>query len=149
VVKALADLGGAPAGLLLIADDQYRLSRSVAWNWSGPLCDGGDGAEALARFVENRAFVLDFEKLRGGWLVHGGEHVPVPLVARLGSWRLGGRSAHPRRASAGLVILAHPHHPPRRSTGRITICSGPPGIQAASYIAEARSQQALADSRAI
>src|SRR6185295_3557570 len=51
VVKALADIGGAPGGLLLLLDEHRRLSVGGQWNWSGELPGGnGDGAEALLAY---------------------------------------------------------------------------------------------------
>ena len=35
VVKALADISGSPAGLLLIVDEQYRLTPAARWNGAG------------------------------------------------------------------------------------------------------------------
>ena len=145
VVKALADIGGSPGGLLLLADEHYHFSRSVAWNWEEALIDGGEGAEALARFVEDRAFVLDFERLQGGWLSHGQAQVPVPLwLAATGAWA-GVPLIHAGRL-VGLVILAHPPYRRPLDWEDYDLFRAA-GIQAASYIAEARSQQALADSR--
>ena len=145
VVKALADIGGSPGGLLLLADEHYHFSRSVAWNWEDAPIDGGEGAEALARFVEDRAFVLDFERLQGGWLSHGQAQVPVPLwLAATGAWA-GVPLIHAGRL-VGLVILAHPPYRRPLDWEDYDLFRAA-GIQAASYIAEARSQQALADSR--
>ena len=145
VVKALADIGGSPGGLLLLADEHYHFSGSVAWNWEDAPIDGGEGAEALARFVEDRAFVLDFERLQGGWLSHGQAQVPVPLwLAATGAWA-GVPLIHAGRL-VGLVILAHPPYRRPLDWEDYDLFRAA-GIQAASYIAEARSQQALADSR--
>jgi len=145
VVKALADIGGSPGGLLLVADDDYRLALGGRWNWNGPL-QAGEGADALLRHVESRGFVLDFAALRGGWLVDGEARLPVPLwlAAMDGAWA-GIPLIHGGRL-AGLVILRHP--PYRRALDWEDFdLFRTAGIQAASYIAEARSQQALADSR--
>ena len=147
VVKALADIGGSPGGLLLLADEHYHFSGSVAWNWEDAPIDGGEGAEALARFVEDRAFVLDFERLQGGWLSHGQAQVPVPLwLAATGAWA-GVPLIHAGRL-VGLVILAHPPYRRPLDWEDYDLFRAA-GIQAASYIAEARSQQALADSRRV
>jgi len=135
VVKALADIAGAPGGVLLLVDDHYRLTPAARWNAVMDLPAPLGDAEELLRTVEARRFVLDFQRpgtapawlreLQQAWagvpLIHAGKLV-------------------------GLVILEHP--PLRRPLDwedfdlfRMA------GIQAASYIAEARGQQALADSR--
>ena len=143
-VKALADIGGSPAGLLLLTDGQYRLAPAGRWHWATPVPVAGDATEALARFVEEKAFVIDFEAVRGGWLVHRGGRIPVPewLTSLDRAWA-GIPLIHSGRL-AGLVILEHP--PVRRPLDWEDFdLFRTAGIQAASYIAEARSQQALAD----
>jgi putative PEP-CTERM system histidine kinase len=145
VVKALADIGGAPAGLLLVCDEGYRLSPAGRWNWSEALA-AGDGAEALLRHIEQTGFVMDFEATRLGWLVDGDARLPVPawLAALERAWAAvplihGGKLA-------GLVVLAHPSFRRPLDWEDFDLFRTA-GIQAASYIAEARSQQALADAQ--
>ncbi len=145
VVKALADIGGAPGGLLLIADDGYRLAPAGRWNWPAPV-QAGDGAEALLRHVEATGFVLDFAAIRQGWLVHGETRLPVPLwLAALENAWAGIPLVHGGRL-AGLVILDHPAFRRPLDWEDFDLFRTA-GIQAASYIAEARSQQALADAQ--
>ena len=145
VVKALADIGGAPGGLLLLADDGYRLAPAGRWNWPAPV-QAGDGAEALLRHVEATGFVLDFAAIRQGWLVHGETRLPVPLwLAALDNAWAGIPLVHGGKL-AGLVILDHPAFRRPLDWEDFDLFRTA-GIQAASYIAEARSQQALADAR--
>ena len=145
VVKAIADIGGSPAGLLLMADEGYRLTPAGRWNWKAPV-SAGEGAEALLRYVETKGFVIDFEAVRKGWLVQGETRLPVPLwlAAVDGAWA-GIPLIHGGRL-AGLVILEHPSF--RRALDWEDFdLFRTAGIQAASYIAEARSQRALADAQ--
>ncbi|HST37559.1 MAG TPA: XrtA/PEP-CTERM system histidine kinase PrsK, partial [Allosphingosinicella sp.] len=145
VVKALADIGGAPGGLLLAADEEYRLSAAGRWHWTGP-AQTGEGAEALLRHVESGGYVIDFGKIRTGWLVAGDARLPVPLwlAALEGAWA-GVPLIHGGRL-AGLVILEHPaiRRPLDWEDFDLFRTAG---IQAASYIAEARGQRALADAQ--
>ncbi|HEV2818589.1 MAG TPA: XrtA/PEP-CTERM system histidine kinase PrsK [Allosphingosinicella sp.] len=145
VVKALADIAGSPAGLLLLADESGRLSPGGRWNWAGPL-PAGEGAEALLRYVEGSGFVIDFDAIRRGWLVRGDARIPVPAwLATLAPAWAGIPLIHGGRL-AGLVILEHPSF--RRALDWEDFdLFRTAGIQAASYIAEARSHQALADAR--
>ena len=146
VVKALADIAGSPAGLLLVADGQYRFVVAARWQSEAELPPTGTGAEALGRFIESHAFVLDFEAVRDGWLVRGETrlHVPGWLAGLDRAWA-GVPLIHAGRL-AGLVILEHP--PFRRPLDWEDFdLFRAAGIQAASYIAEARGQQALADAR--
>jgi len=148
VVKALADIGGSPGGLLLLADEQRRLSPGGRWNWTGSVPAAGDGGETLLAFMEQGGFVVDFEALRGGALLVGEEKVPVPVPAWLAgmerAWA-GVPLSHEGRL-AGIVILEHPAIRRRLDWEDFDLFRTA-GIQAASYIAEARSQQALADAQ--
>ncbi len=144
VVKALADIGGASAGLLLIADSQYRLAPTARWNSEARLPATGDGAESLLRHMEAETFILDFDALRRGALAVGGTALKVPAwLAGLERAWAGVPLIHNGRL-VGLVILDHP--PERRPLDWEDFdLFRTAGVQAASYIAEARGQQALAD----
>ncbi len=144
VVKALADIGGASAGLLLLADAQYRLTPAARWNSDVRLPAGGDGAERLLHHMESQGFVLDFDSVRGGILAIDGLALPVPAwLAGLERAWAGVPLIHNGRL-VGLVILDHP--PERRPLDWEDFdLFRTAGVQAASYIAEARGQQALAD----
>ncbi|MEA3029169.1 MAG: hypothetical protein QOG13_494 [Sphingomonadales bacterium] len=145
VVKALADIGGAPAGLLLSCDEHYRLSPAGRWNWASA-APAGDGAEALLRHVERGGFVVEFEAIRNGWLAAGEARIAVPAwLASLDCAWAGIPLIHGGRL-AGLVILEHPSFRRPLDWEDFDLFRTA-GIQAASYIAEARSQQALADSQ--
>jgi len=142
-VKAIADIVEAPAGLLLAPDDGGRLEVASRWNWadawrSGP-ADMVFGA-ALAR--DGR--IVDFAALRAGTGASRDRATPVP------EWMLVDESIwaaipliHEDRL-AGLVLLAAP--PVMRALDwedfdlLRTAARG-----AASYLAEARGQEALAE----
>lgn len=144
VVKALADIGGAPAGLLLVADDQYRLTPSARWNSDAQLPPTGGGVEKLLRYVEANTWVLDFARLRDGMLTTGGETLPVPgWLAGLDRAWAGVPLIHSGHL-VGLVILDHPTDRRPLDWEDFDLFRTA-GVQAASYIAEARGQQALAD----
>ena len=146
VVKALADIGGSPGGVLLLADAHYRFVTGARWHFDAPLPPTGTGAEALARFVEARAWVLEFDKIRGGRLTrrNGGIDIPNWLAGLDRAWA-GVPLIHNGRL-VGLVVLDHPPYRRPLDWEDYDLFRAA-GIQAASYIAEARSQQALADAR--
>jgi putative PEP-CTERM system histidine kinase len=100
----------------------------------------------LLRFVEETAYVIDFASIADGVLVRGETRIEVPeWLARLEHAWAAIPLIHGDRL-LGLIVLAHP--PFRRSLDWEDFdLFRAAGIQAASYIAEARSQQALADSR--
>jgi putative PEP-CTERM system histidine kinase len=146
IVKGLADIAEAPGGVLLLIDDHDRLSPAARWNAKAmpPAC--GDGAEALLRFVRERHFVLDFDRLRDGTLVAGETRITVPgwLVGLDAAWA-GVPLIHAGRL-LGLVVLEHPAFRRRLDWEDLDLFRTA-GVQAASYLAEARGQQALADAR--
>jgi putative PEP-CTERM system histidine kinase len=146
VVKALADIGGSPGGLLLLVDEHRRLAPTSRWNWTESVPPVGEGAEALLQRVAQGAFVLDFETIRGGWLIEDKSKVPVPAwLAGIECAWAGIPLSHEGRL-AGIVVLAHPAIRRRLDWEDFDLFRTA-GIQAASYIAEARSQQALADAQ--
>ena len=146
VVKALGDIGGSPAGILLLADAQYRFVLAARWNSNAQIPPTGDGAETLARFIETGPYVVDFETIRGGWLTRGEHRICAPawLTEMEQAWA-GIPLIHAGKL-IGLVILDHPHFRRPLDWEDYDLFRAA-GIQAASYIAEARGQHALADSR--
>ncbi|MGQ0559911.1 MAG: XrtA/PEP-CTERM system histidine kinase PrsK [Sphingosinicella sp.] len=146
VVRALADIGGSQAGLLLAADGHYRLVPTVSWNWPSPLPRGGERTDQLARFVEASAHVVDFAEIRDGVLVRGERRIEVPAwLAQMNNGWAGIPLIHNGRL-LGLVVLSHPAYRRPLDWEDFDLFRAA-GIQAASYIAEARGQQALADAR--
>ena len=106
----------------------------------------GEGAESLLRFVEQESHVLDFERLRDGSLRQGEEIIPVPAwLAGLDAAWAGVPLIHSGRLIA-LVVLDRPNFQRSLDWEDLDLFRTA-GIQAASYLAEARSQQALADAR--
>jgi len=134
ILKALADIADAPGGLLLLPDERHNLAVSAEWNWTCGIgrSDGADGD--FVRFVEARRHVVDFDADR--------ERIAVPawLTAGGGAWA-GIPLLHNDRL-VGLVILEHPFV--RRALDWEDFdLFRTAGIQAASYLAEAQSQEAL------
>jgi putative PEP-CTERM system histidine kinase len=143
VVKALAEIAGSPAGLLLTVDDQFRLTPAARWNWPHPV--GREDMEAeFLRFLERSGHVVDFEAVADGYALLGDERVPVPhwMLADGLSWA-GAPLLHSDKL-VGFVILQHPlvRRPLDWEDYDLFRTAG---MQAASYLAEARSQEALAN----
>ena len=145
IIKGLADIAEVPGGVLLLVDGHYQLTSAARWN-AAPIATGaGEDTEALLRFVQDKAYVLAFDKLRGGVINHGGGSCAVPTwLAGLESWA-GVPLIHGGRL-IGLVILEHPAFRRPLDWEDLDLFRTA-GIQAASYLAEARGQQALADAR--
>lgn len=137
IVKAVADLTDSPAGLLLVPDGT-GLGIGMGWNWQGP--SGGADARLVAHLTTS-ARIIELDTVRANttdpdeaasipvWMLTGDAWavVPLPHLDRL----------------QGAIVLARP--PLDRALDwedfdllRIA------GRQVASYLAEARAQEALA-----
>jgi len=140
-VKAVADILDAPGGLLLLASEHGGLTASARWNWSGLDAPVNAGAADLARHLE-RGEIVELAGEAGdepatvslpGWMhSEATAWVLVPLIHfdRLVGAVLLERPAAPR-------LLDEEDHDLLRVAGR----------QVASYLAEARGQEALSDAR--
>ncbi|MFL0413409.1 XrtA/PEP-CTERM system histidine kinase PrsK [uncultured Sphingomonas sp.] len=143
VVKAVADLTGSPGGALLVPDDA-GLDAGPAWNWpDSPAPPAAD--KALFAHLAASHRILELDAVRAGradradaasiapWLRdHADAWAVVPLI-------------HFDRL-AGAIVLARP--PVDRALDWEDFdLLGVAGRQAASYIAEARTQAALADAQ--
>lgn len=146
IVKALADIAGSPAGVLLIADEERRLSQGAEWNWRGDLGRASAEDVAFVRLIEATGHVVDFAEASGGNVAADGRTAPLPTRSRdlAGAWA-GIPLLHDDRL-VGLVILAPPHVRRPLDWEDFDLFRAA-GIQAASYLAEARGQEALADAR--
>ena len=139
VVKAVADLTDSPAALLLVPDGT-ALDVGTGWNWR---CDdlpafGAD--EALATHLLTSGRIVELDTLRNDPTTD--EHVPAWMLAEPTAWALV-PLVHLERLQ-GAILLARP--PVDRALDwedfdllRIA------GRQVASYLAEARAQEALAE----
>ncbi|MEO5938689.1 MAG: XrtA/PEP-CTERM system histidine kinase PrsK [Sphingomonas sp.] len=143
IVKAVADLTDSPAGLLLVADGA-ALSLGAGWQWQGepPASAAGDG---LASFLADGAHIVELDTVRSG-------HRSREELAAVPQWMLDDHSAWAVvplvhvKTLIGAILLARP--PIDRSLDwedfdllRIA------GRQVASYLAEARAHEQLADAR--
>jgi len=143
IVKAVADVTDSAAGLLLVADDGV-FGVGAEWNWAGtvPVVIAG---QALAEAMAGNSRIIELDAVRAG-------DVPPAELAAVPQWMLDEASAwaivplvHLNQL-IGAIVLARP--PIDRSLDwedfdllRIA------GRQVASYLAEARAHEALADAR--
>jgi putative PEP-CTERM system histidine kinase len=146
IVKALADVAEAPGGLLYVPDEAGRLVFAARWQWGSDLPDPRTDDSQFARFLESSGYIVDFGAIRGGLLKARGESLTVPawLPAIADAWA-GIPLLHNDRL-VGFVVLAFPlvRRPLDWEDFDLFRTAG---IQAASYLAEAQSQEALADAR--
>jgi putative PEP-CTERM system histidine kinase len=145
IVKALADIAEAPGGLLLVAEADGRFSVGAEWRWRHalPRCTG---SAELIKALESHAFVLDMESARGGRIRIGEAEVAAPVwLTRMEDAWAGVPLLHNDRL-VGMVVLEHPlvRRPLDWEDFDLFRTAG---MQAASYLAEARGQEALADAQ--
>jgi putative PEP-CTERM system histidine kinase len=144
VVKALADIAGSPAGMLLLADEQYQLTPAATWNWHEPIGRGTAADREFVLFLEATGHVVDFGASRAGIVAADGRRVAISgwMAADGAAWA-GIPLLHSDQL-VGIVILAHPlvRRPLDWEDFDLFRTAG---TQAASYLAEARGQEALAN----
>jgi putative PEP-CTERM system histidine kinase len=140
VVKALGDIAGSPGGLLLMPDEQGRLAPAARWNFPHEAEPGRDDDGTFARFLSLTSHVVDFTDGAEG----GRAGVPQWIRELPNLWA-GVPLIHGDRL-VGLVLLEHAlvRRPLDWEDFDLFRTAG---IQAASYLAEAQSQQALADAQ--
>lgn len=125
-----------------MADEQNRLIPAARWNWRHHE-PSGEAGDDLIRFLENGSYVIDFSTVENGSLALGGAKIKVPtwLYQSHSAWA--GIPLIHNDQLVGLAILSHPI-PRRQLDWEDYDLFRTAGIQAASYIAEARSHEALA-----
>ncbi|MEO6199092.1 MAG: XrtA/PEP-CTERM system histidine kinase PrsK [Sphingomicrobium sp.] len=145
IVKAFADVFDAPGGLLLLCDGGSPPAVAAEWNWPGAIPAPEAVAEAgtLWSAVEGSGRIIEFDALRGGWASAADRTVSVP------DWALSDERAwtaiplsHNQRL-IGLVLLAAPDYRRPLDWEDFDLLRTA-GRQAASALAEARGQDALA-----
>ena len=143
IVKAVADLTDSPAGLLLVPDDA-GLGIGAAWRWDGD-APPADPDEALAGHLARTARIVELDQVRHG-SADAAELASVPgwMTADAQAWAVVPLLHFERLV--GAILLARP--PVDRALDwedfdllRIA------GRQVASYLAEDRAHDALAEAR--
>jgi putative PEP-CTERM system histidine kinase len=146
VVKALADIGGAPGGLLLVRDARQRLAPAGRWNWPAATEPDGEPCPALIELLETSGHIIAFDQIADGRIAAGGRtaQLPAQLAGLADAWA-GVPLIHAGRL-LGLIIIAHPlvRRPLDWEDFDLFRAAG---RQAASYLAEAHSLEALAQAR--
>jgi len=148
IVKAFADVIDAPGGLLLVSDGGGSVDLAASWNWPGDDPSAAELAESrpLWSEIEARGRILEFEALRNGWAKAPEKTLAAP------EWMLGNETIwagvpllHQQRL-VGLVILAAPEYRRALDWEDFDLLRTA-GNQAASALAEALSQEALANAQ--
>ncbi len=146
VVKALAELAGSQGGVLLSREDASQFTCAGSWNWAhGDMpeihCEG-----PFTSILLRRAFIIDFGAMRHGAINAGGERVSIPNGLLFGGASWAAIPLIHGERLLGFVLLDAP--PVRRPLDWEDFdLFRAAGTQAASYLAEARGQEALGEAR--
>lgn len=146
IVKAVADVAGSPGGYLLLVAGNETLEPSAAWQWSQEPPPVNAGSARLIQFLCDTAAVVDLDRARAE------DAGADAIAALLPEWLIGLGDAwalvpltHFGRL-AGAVILERPRVARTLDWEDFDLLRVAGG-QVASYLAEARSQQELAEAR--
>jgi putative PEP-CTERM system histidine kinase len=143
IVKAFADIVDAPGGLLIVNDGGLAIAASVNWSAANPTTDQLHGATDLWTAVEAKGRILELEGLRHGWASAEDKSVPVPacILDEKSAWAAAPLIHHERLI--GIVLLAAPEYLRPLDWEDFDLLRTA-GRQAASSLAEAHGQDALA-----
>jgi putative PEP-CTERM system histidine kinase len=148
LIKAFADILEAPGGLLLVPENTGAIGVSASWNWAGdmPTVDDPGEARAFWGVVEREGRILDLDAHRRGLGGERDRQVPVPrwLAEEGGAWA-GIPLIHHERL-VGLVLLSAPDYRRPLDWEDFDLLRTA-GRQAASSLAEALGQDALANAQ--
>ena len=148
IVKAFADVVDAPGGLLLVGDGRGALAIHANWNWPGEAPSQSSLGETAGLWnqIEESARIVEFEGLRQGWASVRDK------ALRLAQWMMEDPSVwvgvpliHQQRL-VGFVILAAPEYRRALDWEDFDLLRTA-GNQAASSLAEAMGQEALANAQ--
>ena len=144
IVSAVADLTCSAAGLLLVPDGS-GLGQGAAWNWPEPDPLTPTATAALAAYLAETGRIVELDAVRDG-TADAAELAAIPqsLTDRADAWVL--VPLIHRDQLAGAVVLARPpvdRRPDWEDFDLLRLA----GRQVASYLAEARAQQALGEAQ--
>ncbi|MGB5078937.1 MAG: XrtA/PEP-CTERM system histidine kinase PrsK [Sphingorhabdus sp.] len=145
VVKSLADIFESPAGLLLVPDEQNRLTLQARWNWQTADVPAHCVTSQTMPFFESTGHILSMDDVRAGTDNRCDPRaVPQWLYDEIQAWAVV-PLVHFGKLT-GLAVLARPRLPRALDWEDLDMLRVV-GRQLASYLAEASSHQALAESR--
>lgn len=148
IVKAFADVVDAPGGLLLVGDGRGAVAIHATWNWPGDAPSESSLGETAGLWnqIEESGRIVEFEALRQGWASARDK------ALQIAEWMMKDRSVwagvpllHQQRL-VGFVILAAPEYRRALDWEDFDLLRTA-GNQAASSLAEAMGQEALANAQ--
>ncbi|MES2783286.1 MAG: XrtA/PEP-CTERM system histidine kinase PrsK [Pseudomonadota bacterium] len=145
VIKSLADIFESPGGLIFVPDDEGQLTLQARWNWATAQVPTNCVTSHTMPFFESTGHIVAVDDVRAGkddrcdpravpqWLFEEEQAWAVVPLVHFGKL-------------AGLAVLARPRLPRALDWEDLDMLRIV-GRQLASYLAEASSQQALAENR--
>ncbi|KRB79901.1 histidine kinase [Sphingomonas sp. Root710] len=143
-VKAVGDIFDCPGGLLMQRGPDGGLEASARWNWPMLEAPQAAGSAALADHLQAHGDVIEIERLRQGEEPAALPLIPEWMIAEERAWALVPLIHFDRLV--GAVLLERPLEPrllDEEDQDLLRVA----GRQVASYLAEARGQEALSDAR--
>jgi putative PEP-CTERM system histidine kinase len=148
IAKAFAEVVDAPGALLLVSDSVGSISVAAGWNWpaQNPPADELHRAADFWTAVEHSGRILELPAIREGWATPADKAIPVPdcLLDERQAWAAIPLLHHERLI--GIVVLAAPEYRRPLDWEDFDLLRTA-GNQAASSLAEAQSQDALAEAQ--
>jgi putative PEP-CTERM system histidine kinase len=147
IIKAFADILDSPGGLLLECDGG-SLVTAAAWEWNGavPLSAGSEPSDDFWRAVTERRRILELDAIRNGLAQVEDRTLPVPswIFEDLSIW-LGIPLIH-HDSLVGFLLLSAPEYRRPLDWEDFDLLRTA-ARQAASSLAEAQGQRALANAQ--
>jgi putative PEP-CTERM system histidine kinase len=146
VVKAVADITESPGGVLLVPDDAGVLISQTQWNWSSLDVPAHAGGPDVTRYFGETGRIVELDPIRATDDIDDAEAVYVPewLMVEPRAWAMVPLVHFGKLA--GLVVLERPMIDRTLDWEDFDLLRVV-GRQVASYLAEARGQEALSDVR--
>ena len=146
VVKALADITESPGGMLLLPDESGGLTAAARWNWNMVTAPIRSAEDDFVRHCEATGRIIEIDALRRGQESHPGEAKLIPswIIAESRAW-VAVPLVHIDRL-VGVVLLDRPLLDRMLDWEDFDLLRVV-GRQVASYLAEARGQEALSEAR--
>jgi putative PEP-CTERM system histidine kinase len=147
IIKAFADALDSAGGLLLVSEGSGTPTIAATWNWtSANVPEEQDASGGFWADLEASGRILEFEGVRRGWADARDKALAVPawILGDSAAW-LGIPLLHNQRL-VGLVVLAAPEYRRPLDWEDFDLLRTA-GNQAASSLAEAMSQEALANAQ--
>jgi putative PEP-CTERM system histidine kinase len=148
VIKAFADILDSPGGLLLAADSTGAITSAATWNWPGgrlPDCETAQSSD-FWQALEASGRIIELDGIRSGWAEPKDRAAPVPdwILQERRAWA--GIPLIHNEKLFGLVLLAAPDYRRALDWEDFDLLRTA-GRQAASSLAEAQGQEALANAQ--